>query len=576
MDDIITIEDVHFKYVGRKAEALQGVNLRIKKGETLLLLGPSGSGKSTLALTMNGLIPHSVEGRFSGSVHVAGMETTKSPLARLTQHAGIVFQDPEAQFVTMTVENEIAFGLENLRIPQEEMPTRIRMALARVGLEDRLRSRVDHLSGGGKQRLALASILAMEPEILIFDEPTANLDPAGTREVFNAIGRLKQTGTYTLILIEHKLDALMHLIDRVVVLAPGGTTLVDGSPREVFRDHMETLMQYGVWMPQVALLAYELRKQGITLDPFPITIDEAVQVLRHAPVVHTPSPEPVASRTTLAPPAIEVRDLSFAYANRQVLDQISLRVPQGDFLAIVGANGAGKTTLAQHLIDIHHPPRGTVFVAGRDITRIPVRELIQMVGYVFQNPENQFITDSVEHELAFGLRLMKLPEAEIQRRVAETLEQFGLSRYARANPFTLSHGEKRRLSVATMLVVGQQILILDEPTFGQDERNATELLTRLKHLHEAGRTIIVITHDMSLVAQYTQHVAVLAEGRLIFHGATPDLFNRLDLLREARLAQPPLAELSHRLTEYNAAWSGLLTVEQFVEAAIPAVAVKEA
>ena len=603
---MIQVQDLHFKYVGRKAEALQGVNLHIRQGETVLLLGPTGSGKSTLALCLNGLIPQVMGGRMSGRVCIAGLDTSETPISELTQQVGIVFQDPEAQFVTMTVEDEIAFGLENLRVPPEEMDGHIREALARVGMTRYRRRRVDALSNGEKQRLALATLLAMRPRILVFDEPTANLDPVGTREVFETITQLKRTGRYTIILVEHKLDELMHLVDRVVALTPNGSILADGPPQAIFRDQADALLEHGIWMPQTALLAHRLRGHGVRLEPFPITLEQAEQALlqvtrgkntqyaarntqpatrnpkhatRNPALSHALSTstglsvnsvegeaEGTPHETNDPPPAVQVRNLSFSYDGPVVLDDINLRVPQGDFLAIVGANGAGKTTLAQHLIDVLHPPRGSVLLEGSDVTRIPARDLIRRVGYVFQNPEHQFITESVEHELSFGLRLMGLPEAEIETRVGALLEQFGLSHLARANPFTLSQGEKRRLSVATMLAVGQDTLILDEPTFGQDQRNAEALMQLLSELHAAGRTVIMITHDMTLVAEYALHVAVMVEGQLRFHGPTADVFARPELLAQARLTLPPLAELSQRLAARHPAWGGLLTVDQFLAA----------
>ena len=573
---MIQVQDLHFKYVGRKAEALQGVNLRIRQGETVLLLGPTGSGKSTLALCLNGLIPQVMGGRMNGRVRIAGLDTRETPISELTQQVGIVFQDPEAQFVTMTVEDEIAFGLENLRVPPEEMDGHIREALARVGMTRYRRRRVDALSDGEKQRLALATLLAMRPRVLVFDEPTANLDPVGTREVFDTITQLKRTGRYTIILVEHKLDELMHLVDRVVALTPNGNILTDGPPQAVFRDQADVLLEHGIWMPQTALLAHRLRGRGVRLEPFPITLEQAEQALLQVTrgkntqcATRNPAlseAEGTPHETNDPPPAVQVRNLSFSYDGPVVLDDINLRVPQGDFLAIVGANGAGKTTLAKHLIDVLHPPRGSVLLEGSDVTRIAARDLIRRVGYVFQNPEHQFITESVAHELSFGLRLMGLPEAEIETRVGALLEQFGLSHLARANPFTLSQGEKRRLSVATMLAVGQDTLILDEPTFGQDQRNAEALMQMLSKLHAAGRTVIMITHDMTLVAEYARHVAVMVEGQLRFHGPTADVFARPELLAQARLTLPPLAELSQRLAAHHPAWGGLLTVDQFLAA----------
>ncbi|PIE82516.1 MAG: energy-coupling factor ABC transporter ATP-binding protein [Chloroflexi bacterium] len=576
---MIQIEELHFKYIGRKAEALQGINLHILPGETVLLLGPSGSGKSSLALTLNGLIPHIVGGRMSGGVRVAGLDCDETAVSALTQQVGIVFQDPEAQFVTMTVEDEITFGLENLRVPPAEMDARIDEALAQVELSNFRRRRVDTLSGGEKQRLALAALLAMRPKILVFDEPTANLDPVGTRQLFEAIARLKETGKYTILVIEHKLDDLMHLIDRVVVLTADGALFAEGKPQTIFDKHAEALLAQGIWMPQTAILAHQIRQKGVKLHPFPLTITAAESALRSVAQSFSRNGQtPLAAQPYSEQMAVVVRDLSFRYGNTallspighsqargQALNNINLRVPKGDFLAIVGANGAGKTTLAQHLIDVLEPPVGSIFLDGDDVTTISSRKLIRRVGYVFQNPEHQFITNSVAHEVGFGLRLMGKSEAEIESRTTSLLTQFGLIKLAKANPFTLSHGEKRRLSVATMLAVGQEILILDEPTFGQDQRNATALMQILKELHAAGRTVIIITHDMTLVAEYAQHVAVMAAGNLLFHGETAVAFAQPQLLKKARLTLPPLAELSQQLATSTPALGNLYTVRQFLD-----------
>lgn len=556
---LIEVKNLFFRYEGRKAQVLSGVDLRVEKGETVLLLGPSGSGKSTLALCLNGLIPHAVAGEMEGAVHIAGLDTRTAPVSELTRKVGTVFQDPEAQFVTMRVEDEVAFGLENLCVLPEEIDGRIEEALSKVGMEGMRQRPVDALSGGYKQRLALASVLAMRPEVLVFDEPTANLDPASTREFFAAVEALKAGGGYTIVLIEHKLDRLMHLIDRVVVLdavsGADGANLTDGPPRKVFRRHAPELVSRGVWMPQVSLLAYRLRKErDVKLDPFPVTLDEAEEALV-GKLPAGPSASPNGSwqkeprvRSPEDVTAIEVQNLSFSYGGNQVLSNIGLSVEEGDFLAVVGANGAGKTTLARHLVGLLRPTSGSVELGGRDIGRVPARELVREASYVFQNPEHQFVTDLVEEEVSFGLRLLGLPEEEVSRRTWDALDRFGLHHHAKANPFTLSHGEKRRLSVATMLVVGQKILVLDEPTFGQDQKNAEELLGLLGELNGEGKTIIVVTHDMALVAGHTENVAVLSEGELRYHGPTGKLFAQPSLLREARLEPPPLVELSARLS----------------------------
>jgi energy-coupling factor transport system ATP-binding protein len=558
----IKLTNLTVTYPGRKDPTLQNVSLTLHAGETVLLLGASGSGKSTLALTLNGLIPHALGCISAGAVRVDGIDTQQTTVADVARRVGIVFQDPEAQFVTLTVEDEILFGLENLCLPPEQMDARVTAALDQVGMAAYRRHPVERLSGGQKQRIALAALLALEPETLVFDEPTANLDPVGTQDVFALLAELKARGQHTIILIEHKLDELMQLIDRVIVLGSQGAILADGAPRTVFEDQAAALEAHGIWMPQVCVLAHRLRARGIVSAPFPVTLEEADSVMRDwrleiATTSQSPS-SPISNPQS--PIALEVRNLSFSYGPNRVLDTISLSVSQGDFLAIVGANGAGKTTLAQHLVGILSPPTGAVTLHGQDVRRLPARDLAKQIGYVFQNPEHQFVTNSVRDEVAYGLGVLGLPEPEMTTRANELLERFGLARYAKANPFTLSHGEKRRLSVATMLAMGQQTLILDEPTFGQDQRNATAILALLRALNAEGRTIIVITHDMALVAEHARHVAVMRDGRLLFHGAGRDLFAQPDLLAQARLTLPPLARLATR----NPMLTGALTIDDIL------------
>ncbi|MCS7060411.1 MAG: energy-coupling factor transporter ATPase [Anaerolineae bacterium] len=543
---MIHIEDLTVRYLGRRQPALAHVNLSVRQGETVLLLGPSGCGKSTLALCLSGLIPNSLEVDFSGRVLVEGIDTRQADRAALAQRVGVVFQDPDAQFVMLDVESELAFGLENLCVPPAEIDLRIQSALSMAGMPDRRHDKVWQLSGGQKQRVALAALLAMRQRIIVFDEPTANLDPAGVCEVFAAIADLKRSGQHTLVLIEHRLDELMDVVDRVVVMAEQGRIVADGDPHEVFDQHFEVLQQLGVWVPQVSALGHRLR-----VRPTPVTLAEARERLpgRAASVKTADLFSPASNNAppSTHQPAICVRHLSFHYGARLALDEVDLTVPRHDFVAIVGANGAGKTTLAGCIAGLLTPPAGSVFVDGRDVTTLSPQALARHVGFVFQNPEHQFVADTVADELRFSLRRVNLSPTQVEQRVEEMLARFRLTQYAAANPFTLSHGEKRRLSVATTLMMGQEILILDEPTFGQDQHTAGELMALLRTLHREGRTVLIITHDMTLVAECACTVVVMSAGRVLFHGPTRLAFAQPDLLAEARLDLPPLARLAHQL-----------------------------
>lgn len=550
----VEVEGLAFRYPFAQNWALSGISFGVEAGERLLLLGPSGSGKSTLALCLNGMIPQSIEGEMVGRVVVEGEDTQSLPLGQLCQKVGVLFQDPESQFCMLTVEEEVAFGLENLGLPREEMDRRMKLALEALGLAEERKRRLDRLSGGTKQRVALASLLAMGPKILVLDEPTSNLDPAGTREVFATLERLCQSREHTLIIIEHKLDDLMPLIDRVIVLGHDGKIVAQGEPREVFAEQGELLAEYGLWLPQASELAHALRKRGIFLNPHPLTAEEAMRALavttdsrdgegKYNLVVGVGEVGDVESRDA----AFEIQNLSYTYPRgNPALKDVSLKAQEGDFRALIGANASGKTTLALHLAGIIPTAPEKVHLFGRDLSALPSRDVTELVGYIFQNPEHQFVAESVYQELAFSLRARKWPEARVRERVEEMLEKFGLAEKKEANPFSLSQGEKRRLSVASMLLLNQKLLILDEPTFGLDRRNAYQLLDMLADLNAQGRTILLITHDMRIVAEYAKKVAVLSKGQVLYQGTVQSLFARGELLHQADLNVPVYYQIFER------------------------------
>ena len=551
---LIEVKGLRVHYPRASEPALNGISFEVHRGETLLLLGPSGSGKSTIGLCLAGLIPASVPALTAGLIRLDGRDAAEMTVSARTARIGIVFQDPEAQFCMLTVEDEVAFGLENMAVPRREMDGRIQEALEQVGLAGRRRERVDRLSGGQKQRLALASALARRPPILFLDEPTANLDPATRFEFFQLLKSLRQARPeLTIILVEHVLDDLIDLVDRVLLLRPGGVLHIEGDPSSVFSARSDELDELGIWLPQVTALGHKLRRAGVSLDRLPLTPAEAQRQFAGL-LERRRMPRP-RNRNTCggdsrqnAGPAISVRDLSHRYGQGvQSLRSVTLDVPAGAFLAIMGPNGAGKTTLASHFVDILRPPPSRVYLLGDDITTLSTAEITARAGYVFQNPEHQFVEGRVEDELAYSLRVRRRPADEIRRTVDGLLQSFGLAAYRDMNPFKLSQGQKRRLSVATMLAVGQKVLVLDEPTFGQDRNTAHALMARLCDLHRQGVTIITITHDIQLVADYAERAAVLAEGELVFGGPTPAMFGDEELMQRASLRPLPLHDLAHAL-----------------------------
>ncbi|MCD6254961.1 MAG: ATP-binding cassette domain-containing protein [Deltaproteobacteria bacterium] len=553
-DTIIDVKNLSFWYMDSSRPALNNVNLKINAGETTLILGPSGCGKSTLALCLNGIIPHRIQGRMEGEVIVDGMNTKERPLHELTQKVGIVFQDPETQFCTLYVEDEVAFGPENLCFPREEIDKRVSESLKKVHLLKYRKTRLDRLSGGEKQRVALASMLAMNPKIMIFDEPTSNLDPASTVEVFSMIREMSEDPEKTIILIEHKVDEIIDIVDKMIVMNSEGKVVDIGPPRKIIGKILERVEELGIWLPQISKLAAMIshRFEGIRRERIPLTIEEGIEFLETLNVIHKLRGKKRREERRIldGEEAISVKDLSFTYPDgTTALKGISLKVAKGDFLALVGGNGSGKTTLALCMIGAFRIPKGKVFLNGRDITSMTRYEIAKEVGYVFQYPEHQFVENKVYDEVAFSLRVRRVGEEEVRERVMNILRVFSLERYIEANPFSLSQGEKRRLSVATMLVVEPDILILDEPTFGQDERNSRYIMQLLRKLNEQGKTIIMITHDMKLVAKYAKSVAVMLDGKIIYEGTVDELFENPQIMERAKLLRPPLIQLSIKIRD---------------------------
>nr|WP_067165889.1 ABC transporter ATP-binding protein [Microbacterium sp. TNHR37B] len=555
--EILRVTGVGISHDGETRARPAAATFSLRRGEVALLLGPSGSGKSTLALALNGLVPQSVPATVDGAIEVDGWDARSTPVTTLSRHVGMVFQDPDAQLVTGTVLDDVAFGPENLRLPVDEVLSRTRDALERVGLWERRADNPDRLSGGGRQRLAIACALAMGSPLLVLDEPTANLDPAGIEEVYATLAEVVAAGDRAIVLIEHNLDAAVALTDRVVALDADGRTVADGTVDEVLRERAAQLHALGVWLPVSTLAALRLREAGWAIDRLPLTPDELRAAVESAtppasgspagpPAPAAPTPGPVAPGAVVpgavvpGAPLLTVRGLSVRRGRTDVLHDIHLDVHAGEFVAIVGRNGAGKTTLLQAVAGVIPVPQRRVSIDGIDPARTDLRTLSRRIGFVFQNPEHQFIAHTVFDELAHGLRRQKLPEPEVRRRVEEILERFGLADKADQHPFLLSGGQKRRLSVGTALVAGAPVLALDEPTFGQDRARADELLALLQELNTGGTTILVVTHDMQLVTEYAARTIVVDAGRIAADGPTADVFADETLIRGSGLRLPPL------------------------------------
>ena len=561
----IRLENFSFSYDG-KNRILDSMTFDIKEGEKVLILGPSGCGKSTLTLCLNGIIPQLIDGKIEGNITVDNMDVLNTPLSTLSRHIGIVFQDPESQFCMLKVEDEVAFGLENLLYERKVMKEKIMKSLRSVDLLDYKDWLLNRLSGGMMQRVSIASLLAIDQEIMIFDEPTSNLDPRGTAEVSDTIRKLPETKT--LLIIEHKLDEFIDIFDRILLLDGGGRLIASGSPEKIFKNYYDKLQKLGVWIPQIPKYIYKLYKNNIAVNNFPMDIEKAkteigeiperekaINILKEELGKNIRSRSAAAAGSTLGP-VISVKNLShkFKKNDKWVLKDINFSMDRGDFLGIVGQNGSGKTTLAKLIINLYKakpPSRIEVYHPDKNIDRpLNGNEILEFTGFVFQNPEHQFIEDTVYKEISYGLKIRSTDNSMSDSKIRKVLELLELTHFKNVNPFNLSQGQKRRLSVASILVMDHPILILDEPTFGMDRRTTTRLMDILTKLNSQGTTIIIITHDMNLIFKYTHKVAVLKEGRLAYFDYTNRLLRKTDLIDDCHLSIPPLYRLYREVESY--------------------------
>jgi energy-coupling factor transport system ATP-binding protein len=462
-----------WRHAGRKAWAVRGLDLRIEEGERVLLLGASGAGKSTLLLALAGLLDSSGGGESEGQLSVRG----QTPAAARDE-TGIVFQDPETQLVMARAGDDVAFGLENRCVATERIWPAVHAALAAVSFPYPDEHRTEALSGGEKQRLAIAGALALSPRLLLLDEPTANLDSEGAAAVRALIARLEAERERTLVLVEHRVAESLPLIDRVVVIAAGGGVVADGTPADVFAREGPRLAELGVWVPGRA-------------------------------------PDAPPRSNAIGPVLAAGSDLAFRYpaSAAWALDGVDVAVRSGEAVALTGPNGSGKSTLALLMAGLLRPTRGESRLGDDDAWRLPARRLVSRVGTVFQDPEHQFVASRVDAELAIGPRRAGRSDAEARAIAGELLERLRLSHLAAANPFTLSGGEQRRLSVATALAAAPPLLVLDEPTFGQDRRTYAELVTLLAGHGDAGGGVLFASHDRDLVAGLADRTLTLRAGR---------------------------------------------------------------
>ncbi len=550
---VIKLEDVWWTYKGKEEPVLKGVNLEVAKGEFLGIMGPSSVGKTTLCLTFTGVIPQRIPGDFKGVVEVLGVNAREVDVTELTRRVGIVLEDPESQFVMSTVEDELVIGLEPLNIEREEIRERILWALDLVGLDKSFLQRSPlQLSGGEKQRIAIAAMLAKEPEILILDEPTSDLDPLGKEEVLSVIKKIKDELDLTIVIVEHESEILAELADRLVLLYDGRIVL-EGSPEEFFSE-VPKLVEIGVYPPQITQLFYELGRK-----PPPVNMEKALKEKNLEPAK---AGLEYASRREVGEVIVECRNISFGYEKeRLALKNINLKVRQGEYIGLVGPNGSGKTTLAKLIAGLLKPLNGAVYLNGRRVEEYDKLILSSLVGYVFQNPDHQLFNQTVWDEVAFGLKLRGISGSELETRVEKVLKMVGLLELAKEHPFFLSKGERRRLALASIIALEPKVLIVDEPTTGQDRGFSYRILSLLDDLRNRGMSVIVITHSIPQLVKYADRLVVLKNGVILADGEPRRILANDSLVEEAKLIKPQITIFMQKLGSKHP----VLTVEEALE-----------
>jgi energy-coupling factor transporter ATP-binding protein EcfA2 len=553
---LIKIEDLTFYYSDTAQPALKDISLKVRDGEFILLTGPSSGGKSSLCRCLNGLIPHFYGGRISGRVTVAGLDTLESSTRELATKVGFVFQDPENQLVSMDVEREVAFGLENLGFPRHLIAKRLEESLDTLGIANLRYRPLSELSGGEKQKVAIASVLALHPSVLILDEPTSELDPKGAEEVLSVVTRLNHELGLTVILVEHRLDRVLQYADRLIVIDRGVIAL-DGEVNNILSDRYQELSDLGIGVPPLIRLFQELKKRDASIDRIPLTVKEGRAMLEKTLENRTPLADTAWGREGAdGKILIETNNLWYAYPNGlTALKKVCLEMREGEFVAIMGRNASGKTTLVKHFNRLLVPTKGNIKVDGTDTREATIAQLARKVGFVFQNPNDHLFADTVYDEIAFTLKTLGFSSEEIKLGIGEVLEEFHLTGFKERYPRSLSGGEKQRVALASVLAARPKIVILDEPTRGMEYRLKCELMRFLKDYCSQGNTVVLVSHDVEIVAEYAERVILLSEGRVVVDE------EKHEVLSQALLFSPQINRLAQPFARYGVS-SKILTVSE--------------
>lgn len=570
---IIQLRDVSFAYAGEKdARTLDHISLGIAPGEFVGVLGPSGAGKSTLAAVLSGAIPHHFHGSLYGAALVDGHDTCDVTLTDVSRVVGSVNQDIDAQMVASVVEDELLFGLENFGVPHNEIEGRLATALDAVGIPELREREIATLSGGQKQKVAIAAMLALRPRVLVLDEPTAALDPTSTKMVFDTLRNLNAREGITVVVIEQKVATLSEYCNRILVLNEGRLAF-DGTPCEVF-SHGAELRELGVDSPRVARVSNSLVQHGLIAPGEPcLTVAEAKRLVAKliGTQVGTPAEKnpatarPSRPRTAQGSPVVSFRNVCFTYhSTGAAVRNLTFDVFPGEIVGVVGQNGAGKTTLTKLLNGLLRPESGEVRVAGLDTHKTPTSRLAAHVSTLFQNPDRQICKDTVLDEVAFGLELTGVEPREARRRASAVIERFGLP--ADEAPFSLSRGQRQMVALASVVVMEPEVVLLDEPTSGLDYRECMTVMETVREMAARGCAVVMVCHDMEVVSDFAERVIVMARGEIVGRGSASEVFSNAEVMRRANVEPPQIVALSGALVaDVLPAFAGITQVSEVVD-----------
>lgn len=542
----IEFSNFSFRYESLDKPTLKNINLRIEKGEKIVIIGPSGSGKSTLGQCLNGLIPHAIKGETSGQLTINGQDTAPFDMHQFTEQVGTVLQDTDSQFVGLSIGEDIAFALENQLMSNIDMYPLVKATAKMVDLEQMLDRSPHDLSGGQKQRVSLAGILVDDVDILLFDEPLAALDPKTGKKTIEIIDDLHRETGKTIIIIEHRLEDVLHRsVDRIILME-SGEIIADTTPDEILASPL--LEEYGIREP---LYLSALKEAGCAIegDAKPSSLNTLPLVQYQSAVSAWFETSKATNVEKQAETLLAVRNLTYSYdGEKNALEDVSFDVKRGEFVSVLGKNGSGKSTITKLVMGVIEPDQGSMSLNGQDLNELTIFERSQKVGVVMQNPNHMISHHMIFDEVAFGLRNRGVEEKLVEAKVLEVLELCGLSKYRHWPIEALSYGQKKRVTIASILALEPELLILDEPTAGQDYRNYTSMLSFIEKLNrELGITVMIISHDMHLVLEYTTRSIVIADSKLIADAPMTEVFSSPALLDQANLATTSLYELATEL-----------------------------